>query len=68
MKRDIAGALAYLTERERYIIKHHVMADYPLTLQEIGDKYNITSERARQIKKRAIEKLKLVLPYLDRVS
>jgi len=64
VKRDIAGALAKLSERESYIISHRVMADDPLTLQEIGDKYNITRERARQIEKQALKKVQLALPYL----
>ncbi len=64
VKRDIAGALAKLNERESYIIQHRVMADDPLTLQEIGDKYNITRERARQIEKQALKKVQLALPYL----
>jgi len=64
VKRDIAGALAKLNERESYIVKHRVMADDPLTLQEIGDKYNITRERARQIEKQALKKVQLALPFL----
>ena len=65
VKRDIAGALAKLNERESFIIQHRVMADDPLTLQEIGDKYNITRERARQIEKQALKKVQLALPYLN---
>ncbi len=64
VKRDIAGALAKLNERESYIIKHRVMADNPETLQEIGDRYKITRERARQIEKQALKKVQLALPYL----
>lgn len=64
IQRDIAGALANLNERESYIIRHRVMADNPETLQEIGDKYNITRERARQIEKQALKKVQLALPYL----
>ena len=64
VKRDIAGAPAKLTERESFIIRHRVMADDPLTLQEIGDRYNITRERARQIEKQALKKVQLALPYL----
>lgn len=64
VKRDIAGALTNLNERESYIIKHRVMADNPETLQEIGDRYNITRERARQIEKQALKKVQLALPYL----
>lgn len=64
VRRNIAGALANLNERESYIIQHRVMADNPETLQKIGDKYNITRERARQIEKQALKKVQLALPYL----
>jgi RNA polymerase sigma-32 factor len=64
VKRNIAGALATLNEKEKYIIKHRVMADNPFTLQEIGDRYQITRERARQIEKQALKKMRLAIPYL----
>ena len=63
VQRDIAGALANLNERESYIILNRVMADDPETLQEIGIKYNISRERARQIEKQALKKMQLALPY-----
>jgi RNA polymerase sigma-32 factor len=63
VQRDIAGALANLNERESYIILNRVMADDPKTLQEIGIKYNISRERARQIEKQALKKMQLALPY-----
>jgi RNA polymerase sigma-32 factor len=65
VKRDISGALAKLNERESYIIRHRVMADHPLTLQEIGNKYKITRERSRQIEKQALRKVQQHLPYLS---
>jgi RNA polymerase sigma-32 factor len=64
VQRNIAGALSNLNERESYIIRNRVMADNPETLQEIGDRYNITRERARQIEKQALKKVQLALPYL----
>lgn len=60
---NIAGALAKLNERERYIIQNRIMADNPLTLQDIGDKFNITRERARQIEKDALRKIRTAIPY-----
>ena len=63
VRRDIAGALAKLNERESYIILNRVMADDPQTLQEIGIKFNISRERARQIEKQALKKIQLALPY-----
>jgi len=65
VKKNIAGALEKLNEREGYIIRRRVMADDPETLQEIGDRFNITRERARQIEKEALKKLKLAVPHLS---
>lgn len=64
VKRDIAGALAELTEKEVYIIKNRVMADDPMTLQKIGDRYSVTRERVRQIETQALKKLRLAIPYI----
>ena len=66
VKRNIAGALEKLSDKEQFIIKHRVMADNPLTLQEIGDRYKITRERARQIEKQALKKMRLAIPYLGK--
>jgi RNA polymerase sigma-32 factor len=63
VSKHIAGALAKLSEKEEFIIKQRVMADNPMTLQEIGDRYKITRERARQIEKQALKKLRLSIPY-----
>jgi RNA polymerase sigma-32 factor len=62
-QRDIAGALTNLSERESFIILNRIMAEDPKTLQEIGTKYNISRERARQIEKQALKKMQLALPY-----
>lgn len=64
VQQNITGALAGLNEKEIYIIRNRVMADTPLTLQEIGDRYHITRERARQIEKQALRKLALAIPYM----
>lgn len=64
VQQNISRALTGLNEKESFIIKNRVMADNPLTLQEIGDRYHITRERARQIEKQALRKLGLAIPYL----
>jgi len=66
VQHNIAGALAKLSEKESFIIRNRVMADNPLTLQEIGDRYHVTRERARQIEKQALRKLALAIPYLGK--
>jgi RNA polymerase sigma-32 factor len=40
-----------LNDRELYIFENRLMTDEPVTLQEIGDHFNISRERARQIEK-----------------
>jgi len=65
VKKNITGALAKLNERESYIIQNRIMVDNPQTLQEIGDKFKITRERARQIEKEALKKMRLALPYFE---
>jgi RNA polymerase sigma-32 factor len=57
-KNEISKALARLSERERYIITHRIMSDNPLTLREIGDTFNLSRERIRQIEKDALTKLR----------
>jgi len=57
VKRNIAGALARLNDREAYIIQHRVMSEDPETLQEIGDRFKLTKERIRQIEKSALKRL-----------
>jgi len=58
VKRNIAGALAKLSDREAYIIRNRVMSENPQTLQEIGDRFRITRERARQVEKEALRKMR----------
>ncbi len=64
VKRNIAGVLAKLSERERYIIRNRIMSEAPETLQEIGDRFKITRERARQVEKEALKKMRhAILPW-----
>jgi RNA polymerase sigma-32 factor len=61
VKRNVAGALAKLNDREAYIIRRRVMSENPETLQEIGDRFKITRERARQVEKEALRKMRQVI-------
>jgi RNA polymerase sigma-32 factor len=47
-----------MTPRELEIFEHRIFADNPATLQEIGDRYNISRERVRQVEKNIIKKLR----------
>ena len=56
---EVERALSTLTERERDIIKLFFgINTQEMTLEEIGDKFDLTRERVRQIKEKAIRKLK----------
>jgi len=59
LKEQINSVLDTLTDRERDVIKMYFGIDreYALTLNEIGDKLNLTRERIRQIKEKAIKRL-----------
>lgn len=54
----VKDALTTLNEKERYIVEKRLMNDEPMTLQEIGDHYKISRERARQLEERAKMKLR----------
>ncbi len=60
LKEEIKRALTILNEREKEVIKlyYGIDTDQPLTLEEIGEKFNLTRERVRQIKEKAIRKLR----------
>jgi RNA polymerase sigma-32 factor len=57
-EREIENALKRLSEKEVYVIRNRIMADSPLTLQEIGDHLKLSRERVRQIESEALKKLK----------
>jgi len=59
LKAEINNALKLLNERERNVIEAFYGINQPeLTLEEIGSKYNLTRERVRQIKEKAIRRLR----------
>lgn len=59
LSKEVDRALKQLYEREREIIKMFFGIGYPeMTLEEIGEKFDLTRERVRQIKEKAIKRLK----------
>lgn len=59
LQAEIRQALRILNERERNVITAFFGIDSPeLTLEEIGEKYGLTRERVRQIKEKAIRRLR----------
>jgi RNA polymerase primary sigma factor len=60
LKSEIERALSTLTEREAEVIKLYfgLNKDHSMTLEEIGERFNLTRERVRQIKEKAIRRLR----------
>jgi len=60
LRKDIDRSLATLTGREGDVVRlyYGLGGKHPLTLEEIGDLFDLTRERVRQIKEKAIRRLK----------
>jgi len=61
LKDEVENILAKLTEREAEVIKlsYGIGYEKSATLEEIGSQFNLTRERIRQIKEKALRKLRL---------
>jgi len=60
LKNDIESSLGTLTEREAEVIRLYfgINSEYSATLEEIGEMLNLTRERVRQIKEKALGRLR----------
>ena len=60
LKEEVERALSKLSEREAAVVRLYfgLDDDQPMTLEEIGDKFNLTRERVRQIKEKALRRLR----------
>jgi len=60
LRREIERAISTLTEREANIIRLYfgLNSKNPYTLEEIGEEFGLTRERVRQIKEKAVRRLK----------
>lgn len=60
LKREIERAISTLTPREADVVRLYfgLSGKHPLTLEEIGEQFDLTRERVRQIKEKAIRRLK----------
>ena len=72
LRREVQRALSTLTQREAdvIIVYFGLNGEHAMTLEEIGEKFSLTRERVRQIKEKAIRRLrhtsrsKTLKPYL----
>lgn len=60
LRKEIDRAVQTLTQREADVVKLYfgLGEGHPMTLEEIGEKFDLTRERVRQIKEKAIRRLK----------
>jgi RNA polymerase primary sigma factor len=60
LKNEIERALSSLSKREAEVLTLYfgLNKEHPLTLEEIGERFNLTRERVRQIKEKAIRRLR----------
>ena len=60
LRKDIDRAISTLTPREADVVRLYfgLNGSHPMTLEEIGEKFDLTRERVRQIKEKAIRRLK----------
>lgn len=72
LRKEVQRALSTLTQREADVISLYfgLNGEHPMTLEEIGERFDLTRERVRQIKEKAIRRLrhtsrsKALKPYL----
>jgi len=62
LRQEIERSLSTLTERQMDVIKLYfgIGIEHPMSLEDIGEKFGLTRERVRQIKDKAINKLRSV--------
>ena len=60
LRKEVQRALSTLTQREADVITLYfgLNGEHAMTLEEIGEKFNLTRERVRQIKEKAIRRLR----------
>ena len=57
VRTEVWRAMSGFNEKERYIVMNRLMTDEPKVLREIGSKFSISRERARQIESNVLKKL-----------
>lgn len=68
VQKAIAVIAKDLDERGRYILEKRLIADEPLSLQEIGTHFGVSRERARQLELRVKKRLKEALSHLGKAE
>jgi RNA polymerase sigma-32 factor len=57
LRRKLADFKAMLNEKERYVLEHRIMSEDPITLREIGERFNTSRESVRQLQTKITKNL-----------
>ncbi len=60
LRLDVNEVKTKLNDKELYILERRILAEEPATLQEIGEHFGMTRERARQLEARVLDKIRAV--------
>lgn len=60
LRENVSEVKTKLNDKELYILENRILAEEPKTLQEIGEHFGLTRERARQLEARVLDKIRAV--------
>lgn len=58
VRERLQSLIPQLSDKEAFILQHRLLTDEPITLREIGEEFQITRERVRQIEARLLQKVR----------
>jgi RNA polymerase sigma-32 factor len=61
IRKKIEELSSTLNDKEKAILEHRLLAENPLTLQDLGERFSVSRERIRQIEERLLKKMKVYL-------
>lgn len=61
LREKLAQTLGQLNDKERFVIENRILCEEPPTLQQVGQKLNISRERVRQIEGNIIRKIRVAM-------
>ena len=57
LRKKLVDFKALLSEKERFVLEHRIMAEEPITLREIGERFNTSRESVRQLQTKITKNL-----------
>ena len=66
MQKSIKRLRSKLNTKESFVLKHRLLSENPLTLQEIGQRFSVSREAVRQVESRLLKKIKAQMTNLPK--